>query len=99
MPATHSARGVTRHQGARKPDPSAPPSAMSATPATQNDDVWNCATPATRNDGGWEIGPCLPRQTMVDPRLGEGPLSLGPSGIRGPARPFASQSETLKVAC
>jgi hypothetical protein len=35
-PATHRARGVTRDQGARKPDPSAPPS---ATPATQNDDV------------------------------------------------------------
>ena len=70
-PATHSARGVTRDQGARKPDPSAPPSAMSATPATQNDDVWNCAMPATRNDGGWEIGSRLSRETMMDARLGQ----------------------------
>ena len=49
-------RGVTRDQRAPKPDPSAPPSAMSATPATQN-------------DGGCEIVPRLPRETMVDVRL------------------------------
>ena len=30
-------RGVTRDQGAPKPDPSAPPTAMSATPATRNE--------------------------------------------------------------
>ena len=46
-------RGVTRDQGAPKPDPSAPPSAMSATPATQN----AC---------GCEIVPRLPRETKVD---------------------------------
>ena len=49
-------RGVTRDQGAPKPDPSAPPSAMSATPATQN-------------DGGCEIVPRLPRKTKVDASL------------------------------
>ena len=49
-------RGVTRDHGAPKPDPSAPPSAMSATPATQN-------------DTGCEIVPRLPRKTLVDVRL------------------------------
>ena len=42
-------RGVTGD----KSGPSAPPSTMSATPATQN-------------DGGCEFVPCLPRQTKVD---------------------------------
>ena len=42
-------RGVTRDQAG----PSAPPSAMSATPATQN-------------EGGCEIAPRLPRETKVD---------------------------------
>ena len=45
-------RGVTGAQAS----PSAPPSAMSATPATQN-------------DGGCEIVPRLPRETKVDVRL------------------------------
>ena len=45
-------RGVTRDQA----DPSAPPSPMSATPATQN-------------EGGCEIVPRLPRKTKVDVRL------------------------------
>ena len=45
-------RGVTGAQAS----PSAPPSAMSATPATQN-------------DGGCEVVPRLPRETKVDVRL------------------------------
>ena len=45
-------RGVTGAQAS----PSAPPSAMSATPATQN-------------DGGCEFVPRLPRETKVDVRL------------------------------
>ena len=49
-------RGVTRDQGAPKPDPSASRSAMSA-------------TPATRNEGGCKIMPRLPRETKVDVRL------------------------------
>ena len=49
-------RGVTRDQGAPKPDPSAPPTAMSA-------------TPATRNEGGCEFVPRLPRETRVDVSL------------------------------
>ena len=52
-------RGVTRDQGAPKPDPSAPPSAMSAM----------SATPATRNEGGCEIVPRLPREAKVDVSL------------------------------
>ena len=65
-------RGVTGAQAS----PSAPPSAMSATPATQNDgrcefvprlprkmtvDV-SFATPATQNEGGCEVVPRLPRK-------------------------------------
>ena len=46
-------RGVTRDQGAPKPGPRAPPSAMSAVPATQNDS--RC-----------EIVPRLPRETKVN---------------------------------
>ena len=49
-------RGVTRDQGAPKPDPSTPPTAMSA-------------TPATRNEGGCQIVPRLPRETRVDVSL------------------------------
>ena len=52
-------RGVTRDQGAPKPDPSAPRSAMSAM----------SATPATRNEGGCKIAPRLPRETKADVRL------------------------------
>ena len=51
-PATHNA-AASHTTRAPKPDPSAPPSAMSATPATQN-------------DGGCEIVPRLPRETKVD---------------------------------
>ena len=49
-------RGVTRDQGAPKPDPSVPPTAMSATHATQN----AC---------GCEIVPRLPREAKVDVSL------------------------------
>ena len=49
-------RGVTRDQGAPKPGPSAPPSAMSEAPATQN-------------DHGCAIVPRLPRKTTMDVRL------------------------------
>ena len=46
-------RGVTRDQGAPKPGPRAPPSAMSEAPATQN-------------DHGCAIVPRLPREIEVD---------------------------------
>ena len=49
MPRLPKCRGVTRDQAG----PSAPPSAMSATPTTQN-------------DRGCEIAPRLPRETKVD---------------------------------
>ena len=49
-------RKMARRHRAPKPDPSAPPSAMSA-------------TPATRNDGRCECVPRLPRETTVDVRL------------------------------
>ena len=49
MPATQKCRGVPRDQAS----PSAPPRAMSATPATQN-------------DRGCEIAPRLPREIKVD---------------------------------
>ena len=70
-PATQSAAASS----ATKTDPSAPPSAISATPATQNESgceivprlpckkrrwMWDCATPATQNEGGCEIVPRLP---------------------------------------
>ena len=45
-------RGVTGAQAG----PSAPPSAI-------------CPTPATQNDGGWDSVPRLPRETQVDARL------------------------------
>ena len=52
-------RGVTGAQAS----PSAPPSAMSATPATQNDGGCEfCATPATQNDSRCEFVPRLPRK-------------------------------------
>ena len=49
-------RKMARRHGAPKPHPSAPPHAMSATPATQN-------------DGRCEIVPRLPREIKVDVRL------------------------------
>ena len=52
-------RGVTGD----KSGPSAPPSTMSATPATQNDGGCEfCATPATWNEGGCHQVPRLPRK-------------------------------------
>ena len=53
-----SATRATQSAASRvtKTIPSAPPSAISATPATQN-------------EGGCEIAPCLPRKTKVDVRL------------------------------
>ena len=76
-------RGVTRDQGAPKPDPSAPPTAIvPRLPRKTLVDVrlchachakrrwmWVCATPATRNEGGCEFVPRLPRETMVDVSL------------------------------
>ena len=47
---------MPRRHARPKPDPSAPRSGMSA-------------TPATRNEGGCKIVPCLPRETKVDVRL------------------------------
>ena len=68
-------RGVPGDQAG----PSAPPSAICPTPATQNDGGCDivprlppsaiCPTPATQNDGGCDIVPRLPRETKVDVRL------------------------------
>ena len=59
-------RGVTRDQGAPKPDPSAPPSAMSARPPTQNDGGGEVvATPATHNAAASRATRAHPNQTQA----------------------------------
>ena len=76
-------RGVKRDQAG----PSAPPSAMSATPATQN-------------DSGCEIVPCLPREIKVDVRLCHAchvePRWMSPSAT--PATQSAAASRATKRA-
>ena len=75
--------GVTGDQAS----PSAPPSAMSA-------------TPATRNDGGCKIVPRLPRETKVDVRLCHACHAecRGVPGVTGdqasPSAPFSVMSAT-----
>ena len=73
-------RGVTGAQAG----PSAPPSAMSATPATQN-------------DGGCEFVPRLPRETKVDVRLCHAchAKCRGVTGAQaGPSAPPSAMSAT-----
>ena len=75
-----------------KPGPRAPPSTISATPATQNDGTKRrymrvCATPATQNDRGCKIVPRLPRRSEAAP-----PASRPPKP--GPRAPPSTISAT-----